>query len=161
MFELLAIAKGVTGFFGGTTFRMIWGEASAWLTSRQDHKQELDRMELQGRLDAAQHEREMASIKLQHDIGVDVIRVQSEADLEKLDTDIFSKGVDNLFKSSGIKIVDGWKSVIQPALATMAMVMVGLHYNNLGWRLDDKGWELCGAVLGLFIADRQLFRRGK
>jgi hypothetical protein len=161
MIELFAIAKGVFGFFGGSTFRMIWGEASSWITAKQDHKFELERMTLQGKLDSDQHERNLAAQRLQAELGVKVIHVQGEVDLAKLDAENFGKGVDNLGKPSGFKFIDGWKSAIQPALATVAMFMLMKHFQAIGWKLDDRGWELCGAVLGLFVADRLLFKRGK
>jgi len=161
MIELFAIIKGVMGFLGGTTFRMVWGEVSAMLTARQDHKHEMDRMRLQGDLDAAAHERNLAAQRLQAELGIKVIQVQSDADLSKLDAESFRAGVEGLSKSSGFSLIDAWKSAIQPALATMMMVMLALHYDSKGWVLDDKGWELAGAVLGLFVADRLLFKRGK
>ena len=40
-------------FLGGSVFRMIWGEVSAYLTARQQHSQEMDRMKLQADLEAA------------------------------------------------------------------------------------------------------------
>lgn len=161
MFELIAIAKGVAGFFAGSTFRMVWGEVSSWMTAKQDHAHELDRMRLQGELEAAQHARNMESQRLQAELGIKTIHVQSEADLARLDASNFGKGLDSLGQSSGFQFVDGWKSAIQPALATMCMGMLILHFHQAGWALDDRGWELCGSVLGLFVADRLLFRRGK
>lgn len=161
MIELFALAKGVMGFLGGTTFRMVWGEISSMLTARQEHKHELERMRLQGDLDAAAHERNLAAQRLQADLGIKVIQVQSEADLGKLEAEAFKAGVEGLSKLSGFNLIDAWKSAIQPALATMMMVMLAMHYHSKGWVLDDKGWELAGAILGLFVADRLLFRRGK
>lgn len=161
MIELFALAKGVMGFLGGTTFRMVWGEISSMLTARQEHKHELERMRLQGDLDAAAHERNLAAQRLQADLGIKVIQVQSEADLGKLEAEAFKAGVEGLSKSSGFNLIDAWKSAIQPALATMMMAMLAMHYHSKGWVLDDKGWELTGAILGLFVADRLLFRRGK
>ena len=31
----------------------------------------------------------------------------------------------------------------------------------VGWVLDDNGWSICGAALGIYLADRSLFKRGK
>jgi hypothetical protein len=81
-----------------------------------------------------------------------VIHVQSEADLDKLDAENFGKGVENLGKPSGFVFVDAWKSAITPALASVAMFLLLKHFHTIGWKLDDKGWELCGAVLGVFVA---------
>lgn len=148
-------------FFGGTAFRMIWGEVSAFLTARQEHAQELDRMRLQGELDAATHARQMESIKAQHDMGVETIHVQSDADLAKIDADIFGQAVGLTGKLTGIAFVDIWNGVIRPALATMCMGLVTLHFYRHNWTLDDQGWSLVGASLGIFVADRSLFKRNK
>lgn len=155
------IFSAVLSFLGGSAFRMIWGELSAFITARQEHKQELDRLRLQGELDAAAHARQMDAIKAQHDMGVETIRVQSAADLEKIDADIFGQAVGLTGKASGFAIVDIWNGVIRPALATMCMSLVTLHFYRHDWVLDEQGWALVGASLGIFVADRSLFKRGK
>ena len=43
--------SALLSFFGGTAFRMIWGELSAWLNKRQDHQHEIERLRLQADLD--------------------------------------------------------------------------------------------------------------
>lgn len=151
----------IVTFLGGSAFRMLWGEISSWLSERQAHKHEVERIKLQAEIDGAQHARNQDAIRLQAELGVQTIRVQGEADLSKIDAESFGKGVENLNKTTGIAWVDAWKSVIQPLIATVMLVLVGLHYHGVGWKLDDRGWELAGAVFGLFLADRMLFRRGK
>lgn len=155
------IFSAVLSFLGGSVFRTIWGELSAFLTARQEHKQELDRLRLQGELDAAAHVRQLEAIKAQHDMGVETIRVQSAADLEKIDADIFGQAVELTGKITGFAIVDIWNGIIRPALATMCMALVTLHFYRHNWVLDEQGWSLIGASLGIFVADRSLFKRGK
>ena len=57
--------SALIAFLGGSFVRMLMGEVAAWWTKRQDHSQEMDRMRLQGELDAAQHDRNQAAIRLQ------------------------------------------------------------------------------------------------
>jgi hypothetical protein len=151
----------ILSFLGGSTVRMVWGEVSAYLTARQDHRYELERLELQGRLDAAQHDRNQAAIRLQAELGVQTIRVQGEVDVDKLAALTFDKAVEQTGKSTGFVWIDAWNASIKAALATEVMLMLGLHYYRVGWVLDDRGWELAGAVLGVYLADRFLFRRNK
>ena len=158
---LAGIFSAIPTLLGGATFRALWGEVSSWITAKQDHQQEMDRMRLQDQLDANQHARNLESIKVQADLGVQIIRVQAEADVTRIDAETFGKGVTSLSQSTGFKFVDAWKSSIQAALATEIMVLLALHYHRANWTLDERGWELAGAVLGLFLADRLLFRRGK
>lgn len=147
-------------FFGSNIFRMVFGELiSAW-NKHQEHKQELDLMREQGRLDAERHAREQEAIKTQHAMGVEVIRVRGDDARETIAAETFGKVSEGLTKLTGIKLVDIWNRIINPALATWAIVMISGHYLQW-WTLDDQGWAICGASLGLYLADRNLFKRGK
>lgn len=155
------ILSAVLSFLGGSAFRMIWGELSAFLTASQEHKQELERLRLQGELEAAAHVRQLEAMRAQHDMGVETIRVQSEADLEKIDADIFGQAVALTGKLTGFAVVDIWNGIIRPALATLCMALVTLHFYRHNWTLDEQGWALVGASLGIFVADRALMKRNK
>ena len=39
--------SAIISFLGGSVFRMIWGEVSTWVTAKQNHAQELERLRLQ------------------------------------------------------------------------------------------------------------------
>lgn len=148
-------------FLGGSAFRLIFGEISHWITSRQEHKYEIERLELQGRLDAAQHERNLAAIKLQAEQQVKVIEVQGKVDVEKLDVGAWAEAVAAVGRSTGIKFLDTWNGSIRPALATVALAMVVFQFIQHGFTLTDWDRELVGGILGIYVADRQLAKRGK
>lgn len=147
-------------FVGGNAFRMLWGEISSWMNAKQEHAHEIERMRLQGELDAAAHARNLDGIRVQAELGVKVIQVQAEADVSKLEAEGWLEAVKGTTKKVGIKWVDAWNAVIRPAVATWAVVMISGHY-FAWWKLDDNGWALCGAALGIYLADRTLFKRGK
>jgi hypothetical protein len=153
--------SAVLSFLGGSVFRMIWGEVSAFMTARQDHRHELDRLRLQGELDAAAHVRQLESMKAQHDMGVELIRVQSDADLGKIDAEIFGRAVTMTGQLTGFAFVDVWNGIIRPALATVCTALIVLNFYRSDWALDEQGWSLVGAALGVYVADRTLFKRGK
>lgn len=153
--------SALLSFLGGSVFRMIWGEFSSWLTAKQEHSQEMDRMKLQGELDAAQHQRNLEAIKVQADLGVKTIQVQSEADLSKIEAGAWGSLVESTTKPIGIKFIDAWNGAIRPFLATCAMAMVGAEIVQHGFILTDWDRELFGAILGIFVADRSLIKRGK
>lgn len=148
-------------FLGGSVFRMLWGEISAWLTERQTHKHEMERMRLQGELDAAVHARNLDAIKLQAELGVETIRVQAEADIDRIEADGWLQAVKGTTQTMGVWFIDAWNGVIRPLVATWAVLMITLHFAQSGWLLDENGWSLCGAALGIYLADRTLFKRGK
>lgn len=153
--------SALLSFFGGNIFRMVWGELSSFLTARQEHAQEMERLRLQAETDAAQHARNQDAIKLQAELGVQTIRVQGETDLGRIDADIFGQGVELTGKKTGVKWVDAWNGAIRPALATLCMALWTLHLYRHNWTLDEQGWALVGAALGIFVADRTLLKRNK
>ena len=142
--------SAILSFLGGSVFRMIWGEVSTWVTAKQSHAQELERMRLQGELDAAQHSRNLESI-----------RVKAEADLDRIDAEGFYGAAREAMKPTGIWLGDLWNGVIRPLCATIAVAMWVLSLYHAGWTLGPWDQELTAAVLGFFFADRALGKRGK
>lgn len=150
----------ILSFFGGSVFRMIWGEVSAWLTKRQDHSQELDRMRLQAELDAAQHARTMESIRVQADLGVNTIQVQAEAAIGEIEAQGWLEAVKGTTKTVGIAWVDAWNAVIRPGVATWSVLMMTLGEFG-AMVLSDNTLAVASAALGIYLADRNLMKRGK
>jgi hypothetical protein len=147
-------------FLGGSVFRMVWGEISAWMTKRQDHSYELDRMRLQADLDAAQHARNMESIRVQAELGVKTIAVQAEADIGKLEVEGWVAAVKATAVVTGIKFVDGWNATIRPGVATWAVLMISA--SEFEWIiLSEFAGSVASAALGIYLADRNLMKRGK
>ena len=153
--------SALISFFGGSVFRMIWGEVSAFITAKQEHAQELDRMRLQGELDAAQHARNLEAIKVQSDLGVKVIEVQRDADIDRIEAGAWERTVDAVGKLTGIRFIDVWNQSVRPLLATLAILFVCFEIIERGMVLSDWDRELFGAILGIYVADRSLSRRGK
>lgn len=153
--------SGLIAFLGGSAFRMIWGELSAWLTTQQDHRHELERMRLQGELEAAQHARNLEAIRVQAELGVKTIAAQAEADLERIAGEAWGGLVSATTQMTGIWFVDVWNQSIRPLLATLAIAVVVARIWQAGFVLTDWDQELVAAILGLYIADRSLTKRGK
>lgn len=154
------ITSTLISFFGGSVFRMIWGELSSFITKWQDHKQELDRIRLQEDVDKAQHARNMESITKQAELQVKTITVQGEVDVAKLDAEGWLSAVKDVGKQIGIAWVDAWNAVIRPAVATWAIGMLTLDEFSV-ITMSTRTEEICGAALGIYLADRMLFKRGK
>lgn len=152
--------SALVSFLGGSVFRMLWGEVSAWLTKAQDHKYELDRIHLQAELDRSQHERNMESIKTQAELGVKTIQVQAEAAIDELEAQGWVEAVKGTTKTTGIAWVDAWNAVIRPGVATWAVVMMTLGEFG-AMVLSDNTMAITGAALGIYLADRNLMKRGK
>lgn len=152
--------SALISFLGGSVFRMLWGEISTWMTARQDHRHEIERMRLQGELDAAAHVRNQDAIRVQAELGVQTIRVQAEADVGRIEADGWLAAAKSTAAPTGVWFVDLWNGIIRPAVATWSVAMISGNYAGW-WRLDENGWAVCGAALGIYLADRALFKRGK
>lgn len=155
------ILTSLLSFFGGSAFRTIWGEISAYLSKRQDHQFELERIAAEGAQAAAEHARHMEAIKVQAELGVKSITAQSEADIEKLAAEGWAGAVQTAAKPIGVAVVDIWNGVVRPFLATVAILLWIAALVSQSFVMTDWDKELCGAVLGFFLADRALTRRGK
>ena len=148
-------------FLGGSAFRMIWGEVSAWYNRKQDHQFEIERLQLQAQLDQAQHGRTLESLRLQAELGVKTIAAQAEADVATTEAQAFNTLMASAFKPSGWAVVDIWNGIIRPAAATLALGLWLAKLTAQGWRMDEWDITLAGTVLGFFFADRSLGKRGK
>jgi hypothetical protein len=153
--------SAILSFLGGSVFRAIWGELSTWFTARQEHRYELDRLRLQGELDAAAHGRNMEAIKVQADLGVKTIMVQADADLGRLEMEGWAGAVKEGLKPTGIALVDTWNGVIRPLAASIAIFLWVVALNAQGWKMSEWDRELVGVILGFFFASRVLTAKGK
>lgn len=147
-------------FLGGSAFRMLWGEISHWITEREQHKQELDRMRLQAELDAAQHTRQMESMRMQADMGIKVIEAQSAAVIGGLEAEGWLEAVKATGRSVGIAWVDAWNASIRPAVASWSVLMLSLDAAKV-IVLTEFTTSVCSAALGIYLASRDLAKRGK
>ena len=153
--------SALLAFLGGNVFRMLFGEVVSFLNKRQDHGFEVERMRLQGDLDSAHHARNQEAIRLQAELGVKTIQVAADAAIGQIEAEGWLEAVRGTTKTVGIWFIDAWNGVIRPFVATWAVLMLTLHFASMGWVLDDNGWSICGAALGIYLADRSLFKRGK
>lgn len=153
--------SALVSFLGGSVFRMIWGEVSSFITARQEHKHELARLELQGKLDAAQHERNMKAITVQAELGVKTIEVQRDAAIGQIEVDAWRNAVAAVGTRTGILWLDIANGTVRPLLAYMAIAVVVAEVCVAGFILTEWDRDLMAAILGIFLADRSLGKRGK
>lgn len=147
-------------FFGGSVFRMLWGEISHFITQAQDQKQEIERMRVQEEIAAAQHARNLQSMKWQSDLGIKTIEVQSEAKVSELEAEGWVEAVKGTTQKIGIAFVDAWNAIIRPSVATWAIVMITLAEFKI-IVLTEFAASIASAALGIYLADRNLAKRGK
>lgn len=153
--------SALISFLGGSFARMAWGELSSWITAYQDHRHEIARIELQARIDADQHARNLDALRLQAELGVQTIRVQGEADLAQEDAAAFREAIGTASNPTGIKWVDAWNASVRPAFATVVLILWVLILHRQGYSPSPWDLDLMGAVAGFFFADRMLGKRGK
>lgn len=152
----------ILAFLGGSTFRMLWGEIAAWMNKKQDHQQEIERMKLQGELDAAQHQRNLEAQRLQADLGIRVVHAQADAHIAELEAEGWVEAVKATGRAIGVAWVDAWNAVIRPGVATWAIIMLTANeLHLLAQPLSEGTAAVCFAALGIYLADRTLGKRGK
>lgn len=153
--------EALFSFLGGSVFRMIWGEVSAWYNKKQDHAHELERLRLQNELDDRAHQRTQDALRLQNELGIQMVAAKAEADVATAEAAAFAKVMDSAFKPTGWAVVDIWNGIIRPSAATIALALWVLKLNHQGWKMDEWDVTLAGTVLGFFFADRSLGKRNK
>ncbi len=150
----------ILAFLGGSAFRMIWGEAAAWMNKKQDHAYELQRLAQQEGFSAAQHARQMESIKFQAEQQVKVIQVQGEQALATIEAEGWWNVAQAMTKPIGVKWVDAWNAAIRPGVATWGVVVLTLEVFAIA-SVSEGTSGVIYAALGLYLADRTLAKRGK
>jgi len=148
-------------FLGGSIFRMIWGEASAYLNKRQDHAHEVEMLRVQQELDDARHARDLEQMRLANELGVKMVEVQKDAAIAAGELDAFSKAIEAAARPTGIKWVDAWNGSIRPSYATVALILWLVKVAAQGFTMDAFDAELLAVVAGFYFADRSLGKRGK
>lgn len=170
MTEILTIVAALLGgpvasFFAGGAFRLILGELSSWWTKRQDHAQEMDRMELQGRLDAAQHARNLEALRVQAELGVKVVEMQAQAAIGQIEADGWLEAIKATAIKVGVAWIDGWNAIMRPGIATWGVAMLTIQEVSVWFaapvKLSDVTVNVACGAIGIFIAARDLQKRGK
>lgn len=153
--------EALFSFLGGSAFRMVWGEVSNWYTKTQDHKFEIERLKIQGEMEAQAHQRMQDSLRLQNELGIKTIEAKAEATQMEEEAKAFAEAMKEAFKPTGYPFVDIWNGIIRPSAATIALVLWVLKLYAQNWKMDDWDVTLAGTVLGFFFASRELAKRGK
>lgn len=148
-------------FLGGSAFRMIWGEVSSFFNKKQDHEFEMQRLQMEAQLDDARHKRDMDRIQLQADLKVQEVQVMADAAITKVEADAWLQAVTDVGKQTGITWLDAWNGAVRPLLATLAILVVVAEIIAAGFVLTEWSRELVAAILGIYVADRSLQKRGK
>ena len=153
--------SALVSFLGGSVFRMIWGEASAYPNKRQDHRHETEMLKVQAELDQAKHGRDLEQMRLANELGVKMVEVQKDAAIAAGELDAFSKAIEAAARPTGIKWVDAWNGAIRPSYATVALALWLVKVAAQGFKMDAFDAELLAVVAGFYFPDRSLGKRGK
>ena len=153
--------EALFSFLGGSVFRMVWGEVASWMSKRQEHALELERMRLQSDLEDRAHQRMQESLRLQSELGIKMIEAKAEASEMEAEAAAFAEAMKNAFKPTGIFFVDAWNGVIRPSAATIALGLWIMKLDAQHWIMQDWDVTLAGTILGFFFASRELAKRGK
>lgn len=153
---MLAILSALIPFLTGAVGRALIGRGIAWLEQKQADRRELALLEAQEKIVQAAHLRQLETIKLQHQLGVEQIHVQSDADVSKLEADAFKEAMKVANQPTGIRWVDAWNGVIRPSTATIAIALWLLSVLKAALVITEWDRNLIASVLGYYFADRHI-----
>jgi len=153
--------EAVLSFLGGSAFRMVWGEVSAYFVKKQEHSQEVERMRLQGELDDKAHARNIESMRLHSELGIKQIQVKAESDVAIEEAVAFTEAIKQSYKPSGVLWIDAWNASIRPQYAEVALILWGLKLYQQNFVMDSFDIGLMAVIAGYFFADRTLRRLQK
>jgi len=152
--------SALVSFLGGSAFRMLWGEAAAYISRKQEHAQTKEQVQLAAQEEEAAHKRAMEALETRSRLGLSQEAIQQELALQMGSQEIWGSATKATYQASGIAWIDGWNQAIRPAAATLALLAMITEIFLLG-ALTDWHREVFSAALGLFLADRSLTKRGK
>ena len=149
-------------FLSGSAFRLIWSQVAEYMTKRQDHVQEIERMDLQAKLDDSRHQNDCERIRLQSELGVKEIMVAGDIEVGKLEAAAFMEAMKNAIPPpTGIQWVDAWNNIIRPLGASLGYFLVAVELASVHWVMGDWHRQLVGTMLGFFFASRELAKGRK
>lgn len=153
--------SALLSFLGGSVFRMIWGEVSAFMNKKQDHEHEIALMQAQVMFEDRAHQRNLENLRLQSELGVRMVEVQRDTAIEQGDADAFVAAMKNSYKPTGNWFIDAWNGGIRPWYATIASLLWLFKVYTQGFKMDEFDVALVAVIVGFFFADRSLRRNGK
>src|SRR5262245_28711470 len=140
--------SAILSFLGGSAFRMIWGEVSAWMNKKLEHEQEIARMKLQEELEANKHVRQQELIKMQHELGIKEIQVAGEVAVDKEAAVAFTEAMKTAQENSGITWVDAWNKSMRPTVYSIAVLMWISSFVRAGFIPSEFDLALISTSLG-------------
>ncbi len=151
--------SAIISFLAGGTFRLLLGQIASWLEKRQDHIHEIERARLQAEADQAAHDRSLQAIRVQADLGVKTIAVQSEATVTGAEADAWRQAVAGAVDPADQSWAGLWNKSVRPAAATIALGLWCAALASQSWVMSDWDREIVGSVLGFFFASRSLGKK--
>jgi hypothetical protein len=152
-------------FLGGAAFRAVWSGVSNYFDKRQEHKHEIQRTVLQGRLAAEEHARNLQGIKLQAELGIKTVQVQAEAAIGEIEADAWRQAVSKATQTTGIKFIDIVNGLVRPSFAIVALALWCTyefrHMALNAWVISAWSLDIIASIIGFWYADRSIRNRTK
>lgn len=155
---------------GGTAFRLLAGRfLDAW-EAKSRHKQEMEFLTLQDKLQANASTRRMEEAVRYKEIGITELRVQGDVKIDELELTGWLSTINSIGETISKtieappvgkwwidmwpKLVGVWNAAIRPALATIAIWCWLQSMWAMNFNLSEFDKSLISGVLGIFIGER-------
>lgn len=113
----------ILSFLGSAVFRWVLEKLFSLAERGQDHKQEMERMREQAKIDAEQHVRNLEVLEVQSRLKLDLIREEVRGAVEQADAQAFIESIRTAGKPTGIGWLDGWNGAIRPFVSTVCVLV--------------------------------------
>lgn len=115
--------SAILSFLGSAIFRWLLEKIFGLFERGQDHRQELERMQLQASIDAETHMRNLEALEVQSRLKLDLIREEVRGAVEQADAQAFIESIKSGSRPTGIKLLDAWNGAIRPFVSTVCVLV--------------------------------------
>lgn len=113
----------IISFLGSAVFRWALEKLFGLAERKQDHAQEIERLQVQAKVDADQHLRNLEVLEVQSRLKLDLIKEETRGAVEQADAQAFIESIRSASKPSGFAPIDAWNSAIRPFVSTVCVAV--------------------------------------
>lgn len=145
----------ILSFLGSAVFRWLLEKVFSIAERKQDHAQEMASIELQARVDAEQHRRNLEMLEIQSRLKLDLIKEETRGAFEAAEGAAFIESIKSA-RPTGIRWLDGWNGSIRPFVSTVCVLLWFMSLLNRNFALQEFDLALIGSVIGWHFGTRSL-----
>lgn len=145
----------ILSFLGSAVFRWLLEKIFNLTERSQDHKQEIERISVQAKVDAEQHARNLEMLEVQSRLKLDLVKEEHRGAYEAAEGQALIESIKSA-KPTGIRWVDGWNGTIRPMVSTVCILVWVASLVEREFAMTEFDLALVGSVIGWHFGTRSL-----